>query len=895
MGYNIQVIDGYKVVNDATAFVHINSMQGNVRIVTSLANAAADIPNDWRHAGMIIKTGDTNKYYMYTNNDVANFGTTGNWVELNSSTGGGGGTGVDGASAYEIWQGEGNEGGTVAEFLADLGGGSTIFTAGPVFPTNPAIGALHLTTAGLVQVYESTGWELANVNLNGNTGETGQPGTNGLQGPPGTGITNTDVDVNGFLNIVLSNGDSFSLGPITGSTGLKGDTGAPGEKGETGDQGLVGPSGSAGTGVTILATTSSAYIATVTTSELASGSMFILSETGDAGNGISGSAGDGIIWSAEEWNNSGPIRGPQGSQGLQGEKGDTGETGPPGEQGNQGEQGFEGSAGTQWYSSTGVPDNASGVNTDFYYDTTNDDIYVKASNVWNKVADLTVPRYTDASYDPVTGRATFTHEDTNLTLVTDPITGSQGPAGSIVQVTANSIAAGEPATVAQTGTQNVSLVFGIPAGQDGAPGDSGKSALQSWLDDGNSGDESAFIADIRGADGSSGATGASIESANVNGDNIEFTLDDTEGTVLTLENAMLQLKGDTGAAGATVQSVAFSGNDMEFTLTDSAGIVALTDAKITLKGDTGETGEQGNQGEQGTQGEQGNQGEQGIAGPSGSAGADIAIAGTISPTALAAIVASDLSSIASSSLYLLSVTGDTGNGISGSAGDGVFYSGLPFVNVGAIRGDDGPQGIKGDTGTQGVKGDTGEQGIQGIQGEQGIQGVGGSQGLKGDQGDPGSQGVQGVYVSQSYFDGDDIVFKLSELPAGGSSQVVLLEDAITTLTGSTLHASGPFTASTISASSWISASAFIGDGSNLTGVATSGNYVLSAGTASLTHITASGNISSSGNIYGNGSTLVFTDITASGNISSSDTVYGSAGNFSTLSKFSTTEITTSGI
>ena len=63
----------------------------------------------------------------------------------------------------------------------------------------------------------------------------------------------------------------------------------------------------------------------------------------------------------------------------------------------------------------------------------------------------------------------------------------------------------------------------------------------------------------------------------------------------------------------------------------------------------------------------------------------------------------------------------------------------------------------------------------------------------------------------------------------------------------------PFTGSaeilgTLSASGHISASSFIGDGSQLTGVATSGDYVVSSGTASLSHITASGNVSASGTI-----------------------------------------------
>ena len=62
---------------------------------------------------------------------------------------------------------------------------------------------------------------------------------------------------------------------------------------------------------------------------------------------------------------------------------------------------------------------------------------------------------------------------------------------------------------------------------------------------------------------------------------------------------------------------------------------------------------------------------------------------------------------------------------------------------------------------------------------------------------------------------------------------------------------GSITASNdISASGTMSANYFVGDGSGLTGVASSGNYIETLGTASLTNITASGDISASGELFG---------------------------------------------
>ncbi len=102
-----------------------------------------------------------------------------------------------------------------------------------------------------------------------------------------------------------------------------------------------------------------------------------------------------------------------------------------------------------------------------------------------------------------------------------------------------------------------------------------------------------------------------------------------------------------------------------------------------------------------------------LRGASGSAGASISIAGSISISELAALTASNLASIASSSLYILTnsgqATGHAVSGISGSIGQGLFYGGLPFVNVGSIQGPSGSQGPQGPTGLTGT-GTTGAAG-----------------------------------------------------------------------------------------------------------------------------------------------------------------------------------------
>jgi len=131
-----------------------------------------------------------------------------------------------------------------------------------------------------------------------------------------------------------------------GPRGVKGDNGATGNTGDTGPRGYRGQDGST---FIITAVTSSQYINTIESGSLPTGSIYILTNSSDEGNNISGSIGDGIIWSGAVWFNSGPIQGPSGPQGVQGNQGDVGNDstieGPIGPQGPVGADGPVGPVG----------------------------------------------------------------------------------------------------------------------------------------------------------------------------------------------------------------------------------------------------------------------------------------------------------------------------------------------------------------------------------------------------------------------------------------------------------------------------------------------------------------------------------------------------------------------
>jgi hypothetical protein len=209
----------------------------------------------------------------------------------------------------------------------------------------------------------------------GSTGAQGPKGDTGDQGPAGaTGAKGDkgdkgDTGDQGPIGAQGAQGDIGPAGP-TGATGPSGSDGAPGAtgpRGETGAQGATGPAGAQGApgakgdkgdtgaqGVSVTLQGTKALVADLPTPGV--GDDF-------AGHGWIVTEGGGNLWfwnlTDQEWNNVGPIVGPQGDQGPQGDPGSQGAEGPQGAagadgapgadgaQGDPGPQGAEGPAGPQ--------------------------------------------------------------------------------------------------------------------------------------------------------------------------------------------------------------------------------------------------------------------------------------------------------------------------------------------------------------------------------------------------------------------------------------------------------------------------------------------------------------------------------------------------------------------
>lgn len=106
------------------------------------------------------------------------------------------------------------------------------------------------------------------------------------------------------------------------------------------------------------------------------------------------------------------------------------------------------------------------------------------------------------------GIATITYTDGSTASISLPPgqKGDSGPAGVITSVTATGIANGLQPTVDLTGTPEArSIALGIPAG---APGATGRSAYQVWLDQGNTGTVSDYLEALRGPQGLTGDQGS---------------------------------------------------------------------------------------------------------------------------------------------------------------------------------------------------------------------------------------------------------------------------------------------------------------------------------------------------------------------------------------------------
>ena len=177
----------------------------------------------------------------------------------------------------------------------------------------------------------------------GYTGSRGDTGYDGSKGDIGYAGSQGDLGYTGSRGVdgyVGSQGDIGFTGS-QGTSGLQGNRGYTGSEGPQGNPGLQGETGAQGISIVLVGSTD-----TVTTSTVG---------LGTAGQGwINTTDGDVYFWNTltTNWENIGPIVGPQGDLGYTGSQGDQGNiglTGDPGYTGSQGDVGYVGSQGDVGY------------------------------------------------------------------------------------------------------------------------------------------------------------------------------------------------------------------------------------------------------------------------------------------------------------------------------------------------------------------------------------------------------------------------------------------------------------------------------------------------------------------------------------------------------------------
>ncbi len=206
----------------------------------------------------------------------------------------------------------------------------------------------------------------------------------------------------------------------------------------------------------------------------------------------------------------------------------------------------------------------------------------------------------------------------------------------------------------------------------GAQGPAGKSAYQSWLDQGNEGTEADFLESLIGPQGPQGIQG--IQGAQ--------GVQGLRGYGITEIN-QVEISTSDGVA----QHFLISWGD------DQVSDIVVYNGSRGPQGIQGETGPQGPQGPKGDTGEKGDKGDTGATGATGATGPQ----GEQGPQ------------------------GETGpQGPQGETG---------ATGPQGPKGDTGATGATGPQGPQGIQGETGATGAQGPQGETGPQGPAGSDGV----------------------------------------------------------------------------------------------------------------------------------------------------------------------
>jgi hypothetical protein len=306
--------------------------------------------------------------------------------------------------------------------------------------------------------------------LQGEQGPQGPAGQNGIDGIDGATGPQGPIGLTGPQGAQGIQGPAGATGPqgpigLTGATGATGPQGPQGIAGTNGVDGATGPQGPAGVNGT---DGLSAYQVWLNLGNTGTEAQFIASLQGPQGpagaNGIDGSVGA------------------QGPQGIQGEQGPTGLTGPQGPAGQNGTNGIDGATGPQGpIGLTGAtgPQGPSGANGIDGQDG------LSAYQIWLNNGNTGTEAQFLASLQGDTG-------------ATGP-QGIQGPAG----------AQGPQGPIGLTGPTGATGPAGTNGanGLNGADGQDGLSAYEIWLNLGNTGSESDFIASLTGAAGANGQDG----------------------------------------------------------------------------------------------------------------------------------------------------------------------------------------------------------------------------------------------------------------------------------------------------------------------------------------------------------------------------------------------------
>ena len=411
----------------------------------------------------------------------------------------------------------------------------------------------------------------------------------------------------------------------------------------------------------------------------------------------------------------------------------------------------------QWQYGTAVPAGTLGVTGNYYYDTSNGNIYYKQNGTtWILTGNIMGP----TGPQGITG-AQGPQGIQGPTGATGPIgpqglagingvngsTGPQGSSGINTLISSTYVSAGVPCA-----TGGIKLEYGLDnnnnglldfteinssltkyvcngaIGATGATGPQGPVGLT-----GSSGAQGPQ--GIQGLTGATGLTGPQGPSG-TNGTN---GMNGTNGTAVlngtTAPSSAVGANGDFYINTVTNMLYGPKANGLWPTGTSLVGPTGAT-GPMGPQGLTGATGAQGPQGIQGLTGTTGLTGPQGPSGTNGTNGMN----GTNGAAVLNGTIAPSLALGANGDFYINTAT----NMLYGPKTNGTWPTGTSLVGPTGATGPTGPQGLTGATGPQGQIGLTGATGAQGPQGIQGLTGATGSTGAQGPAGTNGTNGSNGL-------------------------------------------------------------------------------------------------------------------------------------------------------